>query len=130
MGRGRIDRRRPEKFRCRARAAVPSVSSARWPHAPTTAISAERDAIRALLPVEYVCQEVLAVSKALAEVNEKIRQLEASAVSRRSDPSGTRIDLQTQTKGKLPLENVDASEIIEALKSIAKALEDLENRIK
>jgi hypothetical protein len=72
---------------------------------------------------------VLAVSKALTEVKEKIGQLEASAVSRLSEPRGTRIDLQTQTKGKLPLENVDVSEIIEALKSIAKALEDLENRI-
>lgn len=69
------------------------------------------------------------MSKALAEVKEKIGQLEASAVSRRSEPSGTRIDLQTQTRGKLSLENVDVSKIIEAFKAIAKTLEDLEKRV-
>ena len=63
------------------------------------------------------------MSKAIEEVKEKIAQLEAAAVNRRSEPSGTRIDLQTQVCGKLPLENVDVSPIIEVLKSIAKALE-------
>jgi hypothetical protein len=69
------------------------------------------------------------MSNAREDVKEKIGALEAATVSRRSEPSGTRIDLQGQTKGKLPLENMDVSEIIAAFKSIAKALEDLEKRI-
>jgi len=66
---------------------------------------------------------MLTVTNALADVRDKIAQLEAAAVNRRSEPSGTRIDLQTQVKGKLSLENVDISAIIEAFNSIAKALE-------
>ena len=69
------------------------------------------------------------MSTALAEVKHKIGQLEAAAVSRRSEPSGTRIDLATQVKGKLSLENVDISTIIDALKSVAKELESIERRL-
>lgn len=63
------------------------------------------------------------MSNALADVKDEIAQLEAAEVNRRSEPSGRRIDLQTQVKGKLSLENVDVSTIIEAFKSVAKALE-------
>jgi hypothetical protein len=63
------------------------------------------------------------------EVMEKITRLEADIIGRRSDPGGTRIDLQTQVKGRLSLENVEMGPIVDVLKSIAVALHELEKRV-
>jgi len=75
-------------------------------------------------------REDYAVSNEITELKHKIQKLEASAVYRHSEPTGgTLIDLQTQVKGRLPLENVNVDPIIEALKSIVKAVENLESRM-
>jgi hypothetical protein len=67
-------------------------------------------------------------SPTIAELKHKIGQLEAAALSRRSDPdpSGSLISLEKQVTEKLSLENVDIGPIIEALKSVERALESLE----
>jgi hypothetical protein len=59
------------------------------------------------------------------EVMNKITRLEADILGRQSDAGGKRIDLQTEVKGRLSLENVDVGPIVDVLKSIAVSLDDL-----
>jgi hypothetical protein len=61
--------------------------------------------------------------EALAELKKKIAELKTTAMPRHSEPRGTHLDLQSQVKGRLPLENVDVDSIVEVLESVLKALE-------